>query len=158
MVGHELRHDVDGDGEDDGAVLLRRDVVEGLQVAQLKRLVGGRFSSATVGGGRRRRKLGGRGLHFRLVVPRDELRDDVDGDGEDDGAVLLRRDAIQRLKVAQLRSSVAVQVGRQEAERMKESYEWKRNRKQPGVIMRLYKARKSTMKENLPAMQLDFER
>ena len=32
---HELAHDVDGDGEDDGAVVLRRDAVEGLQVSQL---------------------------------------------------------------------------------------------------------------------------
>lgn len=31
-----MRDNVDGDGEDNGAVLLRRDVVQGLQVAQLE--------------------------------------------------------------------------------------------------------------------------
>ena len=30
---HHLRHEVYGDGEDDGAVLLGRDVVEGLKVS-----------------------------------------------------------------------------------------------------------------------------
>ena len=32
-----------------------------------------------------------------------QLGDDVDGDREDDRAVVLRRDAVQRLQVAQLR-------------------------------------------------------
>ena len=31
-----------------------------------------------------------------------ELRDDVDGNGEDDRAVVLRCDAVQRLQVSQL--------------------------------------------------------
>ena len=35
VVLNEVGHDVDGDGEDDGAVVLGRDAVEGLQVAQL---------------------------------------------------------------------------------------------------------------------------
>ena len=33
---HEGGHDVDGHWEDDGAVVLRRDTVQGLQVPQLK--------------------------------------------------------------------------------------------------------------------------
>ena len=34
VVGvHELGHDVDGDGEDDGAVVLSRDAVECLQIS-----------------------------------------------------------------------------------------------------------------------------
>ena len=32
---HEVGHDVDGDGEDDRAVVLGRDAVQGLQVPQL---------------------------------------------------------------------------------------------------------------------------
>ena len=35
-VLHEVRHDVDGDWEDDGAVVLRRDAVQGLQVTKLR--------------------------------------------------------------------------------------------------------------------------
>ena len=35
-VLHEVRHDVDRDGEDDGAVVLRRDAVQGLQVTKLR--------------------------------------------------------------------------------------------------------------------------
>jgi hypothetical protein len=34
-TGHELWHDVDGHGENDGAVVLSWDAVEGLQVPQL---------------------------------------------------------------------------------------------------------------------------
>ena len=34
-LSNQLRYDVNGDGEDDGAVFLRRDVVEGLQVTKL---------------------------------------------------------------------------------------------------------------------------
>ena len=40
-----------------------------------------------------------------LLVPVEapgEVGEDVDGDGEDDGAVLLGADAVQRLEVAQL--------------------------------------------------------
>ena len=33
---------------------------------------------------------------------RHEVGDDVDGDGEDDGGVVLGRDAVQRLQVPQL--------------------------------------------------------
>ena len=33
---HQLGDDVDGHGEDDGAVVLRRDAVQGLQVSQLR--------------------------------------------------------------------------------------------------------------------------
>lgn len=33
---HEVSHDIYGQGEDDGGVLLRRDGVEGLQVAKLQ--------------------------------------------------------------------------------------------------------------------------
>ena len=33
---HEVRHDVDGDGEDDRAVVLGRDAVQRLQVAELE--------------------------------------------------------------------------------------------------------------------------
>lgn len=40
---------------------------------------------------------------MRRLISVHEPRDDVDGHGEDDRAVLLRRDAVQRLKVAQLR-------------------------------------------------------
>ena len=36
----EVGDDVDGDGEDDGAVLLRRDVVQGLQGPQLEQCEG----------------------------------------------------------------------------------------------------------------------
>ena len=32
---HELRHDVDGDREDDGGVVLRGDAVQGLEISQL---------------------------------------------------------------------------------------------------------------------------
>ena len=32
-AAHQMREDVDGNGEDDGAVLLGRDVVEGLKVS-----------------------------------------------------------------------------------------------------------------------------
>ena len=35
IVLHEVGHDVDGDGEDDGAVVLGRDAVQGLEVPQL---------------------------------------------------------------------------------------------------------------------------
>ena len=35
-VVDQMRHDVDGDGEDDGAVVLGRDAVQGLKVAQLR--------------------------------------------------------------------------------------------------------------------------
>ena len=35
MHGHECGHDVDGDGEDDGAVVLGGDAVQGLEVPQL---------------------------------------------------------------------------------------------------------------------------
>ena len=35
---HQLRYDIDRDGEDDGAILLRRNIVESLQVAQLHRV------------------------------------------------------------------------------------------------------------------------
>ena len=35
-VVDQMRHDVDGDGEDDGAVVLGRDAVQGLQVPQLE--------------------------------------------------------------------------------------------------------------------------
>ena len=34
---HELRHDVDGDREDDGGVVLRGDAVQGLEIPQLKK-------------------------------------------------------------------------------------------------------------------------
>ena len=34
-VVDQMRHDVNGDGEDDGAVVLGRDAVQGLQVPQL---------------------------------------------------------------------------------------------------------------------------
>ena len=34
----QLGYDVDGDGEDNGAVFLRRNVIESLQVAQLRRV------------------------------------------------------------------------------------------------------------------------
>ena len=37
-VVHQLRHDIDRDWEDDGAILLRRNIVESLQVAQLHRV------------------------------------------------------------------------------------------------------------------------
>ena len=37
---HVRGDDVHGDGEDDGAVLLRRDVVQGLQVPQLEQCEG----------------------------------------------------------------------------------------------------------------------
>ena len=33
--GHQLGHHVDGDGEDDGAVVLSRDAVQGLQISHL---------------------------------------------------------------------------------------------------------------------------
>ena len=33
---HEVAHDINGQGEDDGGVLLRCDGVEGLQVAKLQ--------------------------------------------------------------------------------------------------------------------------
>ena len=36
LLAHEVRDDVDGDGEDDGAVVLGGDTVEGLEVSQLK--------------------------------------------------------------------------------------------------------------------------
>ena len=36
LMVHEVRDDVYGDGEDDGAVVLCRDTVEGLEVSQLK--------------------------------------------------------------------------------------------------------------------------
>ena len=39
-VGHEGGDDVYGDREDDGAVVLRGDAVEGLQVAELEEMVG----------------------------------------------------------------------------------------------------------------------
>ena len=32
-----MRHDINGDGEDDGAVVLCRNAVQGLQIAQLSR-------------------------------------------------------------------------------------------------------------------------
>ena len=35
LTSNQLRYDVNGNGEDDGAVVLRRDVVEGLQVTKL---------------------------------------------------------------------------------------------------------------------------
>ena len=34
VQGHQLRDDVDGDREHDGAVVLRRDVVQGLQISK----------------------------------------------------------------------------------------------------------------------------
>ena len=34
--GHEVGHDVDGDREDDGGVVLGRDAVQGLEIPQLK--------------------------------------------------------------------------------------------------------------------------
>ena len=36
LPAHEVRHDVNGQGEDDGGVPLGRDAVQGLQVAQLQ--------------------------------------------------------------------------------------------------------------------------
>ena len=36
-LSNHLGNDIDGDGEDDGAVVLRRDAVQRLQVPQLKR-------------------------------------------------------------------------------------------------------------------------
>jgi len=35
LTSNQLRYDVNGNGEDDGAVFLRRDVIEGLQVTKL---------------------------------------------------------------------------------------------------------------------------
>ena len=35
-VVDQMRHDVNGDGEDDGAVVLGRDAVQGLKVAELR--------------------------------------------------------------------------------------------------------------------------
>ena len=44
LIKHQLRKDVDRHREDDGAVVLRRDVVQRLQVAQLKRKFAGTAS------------------------------------------------------------------------------------------------------------------
>ena len=42
-VTHQLVHDVYRDREDDGAVILRGDAVEGLQVPELEEIVGHRL-------------------------------------------------------------------------------------------------------------------